>query len=371
MGRKGQFGYVNPNDAFDFGTFSTGDSKLIKQVSSYSSLSFFDGKNTINKSICSSDSLVSLLSSDNKAQVFKITQEEDQPSFEEIQVDLNSKNHHLNGTCFFDENLLLTWGHKVNIDLFDLEKNKSKWKSKCGERDELNLVIPILNRDLCIDHSSSSLFVTNGLNTIKMYDISRQRKPVSKFEVKGKEDVRLDQIICDISGKHIYVSDVLGTLSVYDVRKTDVCLKRLRHSFGCYSEISMSTDGLSMATVGLDRHFRGYRMQNGIPVLLCERYLKTKLFSVFVEGNLDDIEKEDAPFAKKLGTGFLDQDPLETETKQKDLHIKDKFDIEKVFPTRKEAIQIKLRNRIKRTIQDEMKREEEKLSLKKVKDSFN
>ena len=207
-----------------------------------------------------------------------------------------------------------------------------------------------------------------------MYDISRQRKPVSKFEVKQKEDVRLDKIICDISGRYIYTTDVLGSLSIYDIRKTDVCMKRIRHSFACYSEISMSNDGLTMATVGLDRHFRGYRLKSGIPTLICERYLKTKLFSIFIEGNLDKIETEDGPFVKKLGTGYLDKPPLESEIKQKEIHVKDKFDIEKIFPTRKEAIQIKLRNRIKKKVREEMKKEEMKeeqdIKLKRVKEDF-
>jgi WD40 repeat protein len=363
-------GFVNPTDAFDFGICTQSMKTPIKSVCSYSSLNHFDGQNTIKKSDeFTSDFLISLLTKDNQIQIHKMIEEDEEIKFENMEIDLNKKKHILNGINFYDENQLMTWGNKVNIELYDLEKQKPSWKSKCGERDELNLVIPILNRDLCIDHKTSSLFVSNGLKTVKFYDISRQRKPTSKFEVTGKEDVRLDKIVCSLDGQYIYVTDVLGCLSVYDIRKTNPCLKRIRHSFACYSELIMSHNGNNLGTVGLDRYFRGYRIEGGIPHLVCERYLKTRLYSMFLEGDLDGIEEEDTPFVKKLGTGFVNTNVLEDEKRQEELHKKDKFDIEKVFPTRKEAIQIKLRNRIKRDIQDQMKMER-KQNLKKVKTDY-
>lgn len=260
----------------------------------------------------------------------------------------------------------MIWGESRNIDIFDLEKEASFWKSKCGVRDELNLVVPILNRDLCVDYKQSGMWVTDGLETIKFFDVSRQRKPVSKFTVQGKEDVRLDKIICDRSGTYLYVSDVLGSLTVFDSRNTKSGLKRVRHSFACYSEMMMSHDGQSMGTVGLDRHFRGYKLSKGVPELVCERYLKTKLFSIFMEGDLQDLEEEDVPFTKQLGAGQVGKHSLDQEKRQEEIHKKDKFDIDQIFPTRKEAIQIKLRNRIKKQVQEEFKQERQR-QLKKVK----
>lgn len=361
---------MNPRDAFDYGTCTKTICNSIKSICSYSSLVHFDGRNTINKaSTDCSEFLISLLSRDNKITLYKILGDKDKTDFETIDIDLNPKNHMLCGMNFYDKNQLLTWGKDINVELLDLQKNKSLWKSKCGARDELNLKIPIRNRDLCVDHSTSSLFVTDGLNTIKFFDISKQRKPVSKFEVTGKEDIRLDKIICDREGQYIYVSDVLGCLSVYDIRNTTTCLKRLRHSFACYSHLIMSSNGNNLGTVGLDRHFRGYKLEGGVPVLVSERYLKTRLYSMFLEGDLDQIEQEDVPFLKKLGTGYINNQPLESEKKQEQIHQKDKYDIEKVFPTRKETIQIKLRNRIKKDVRDQMTNHTNK-KLKKVKRSL-
>lgn len=286
--------------------------------------------------------------------------------FDQLETNLNPKNHHLTGVGFYDENKLLLWGKKVNIELVDLEKQAPSWKSKCGVRDELNLKVPILNRDVCVDHGSSRLWVTDGLNTIKIFDISRQRKPTSRFEVKGKEDVRLDRIRCSLDGRFIYVSDVIGTLSVYDTRKTSSCLKKLRHSLACYSEVAFSGDGKNLATVGLDRFFRGYRVEAGVPVLLCERYLKTKLFSVFIEGDLQEIEKVDQPFLKKMGSGFINREISESVKQQRKIHLKDKREIGKGGQSRKEIIQIKLNNRMKRE-KEENEPAEEIASLKKVK----
>jgi hypothetical protein len=290
------------------------------------------------------------------------------PSFEKLKVNLGIKNHVLNGIKFYDFDKLMVWGKKRNIEIFDLEKSKAFWKSKCGSRDELNLVVPILNQDVCINHGSSSLWVLDGLETIKLFDVSRQRKPVSKILVTGKEDVRLDKIISHKTGEYIYVSDVLGHLNVYDTRKTKTALKKIRHSFSCFSELAMTSDGESLGTVGLDRHFRGYKLQKGIPTLSCERYLKTKLYSLFMEGELQVLDEEDVPFTKKLGSGHVGKHELDEEKIQEQIHKKDKFDIEQIFPTRKEAVQIKLRNRIKKKVQEEFK-QERKMHVKKVKEN--
>ena len=367
VAKNGQFGFVNPRDAFDFGTCTEPRAQAARMVASYSSLFHFDGQNTSARlAQFSSDFLVSLLTSQNKIELFRMSNESEEPAIESLDGDLNPKAHTLNGVGFYEENKLLIWGKKVNIEMVDLEKKASAWKSKCGRRDELNLRVPILNRDVCIEHASSSLWATDGLSTIKVFDIARQRKPVSRFEIKGKEDVRLDRIRCSLDGRFVYISDVLGTLSVYDSRKTASCLKRLRHSLACYSDIVLSADGKNLATVGLDRHFRGYRLEGGVPVMLCERYLKTKLYSLFVEGDLQEIQETDQPFLKKMGSGYVSRESLDSEKQLRKIHLKDRNEIKKIDGSRKEVIQIMLKNRMK-GVSNASESKEEEASLKKVK----
>ena len=335
------------------------------KVDSSESLFRFDGRNTLDKNYESGHNfLVSILAEDHTLSLYNIlTQSDNSFQHKKLHANMNSPNQKLTDAKFWSHNKMLTCGYDVNLELLDLEQSKSIWKSKSGARDELNLVIPIKSKAMCFDPQSGQVWVCSANRTIGGYRINQQRKPVCGWTVSDGEDVRLDKIVTDISGTYLYVTDVLGSLIVYDKRKPQNMVKRVKDSLGCYSDLKMSPDGQTLSTVGLDRHLRVYSLKLGVPTLICEKYLKTKPFSIYYEDNvLSQMMTigQTFSFKEKMTTRLLKE-----ESNFIEMESNNKFDIEEVFASKKEEIHQKLKKRIKKKVHDQFKEKRIKSTLNK------
>lgn len=326
-------------------------SSNIHAIASNDSLYRFNGKNTLDLSSENSSSplLVSCLTEDRSLSLLEIDPVANTYSCKS--EDLNQSKLNYLSSEFWNQDKLTVCGHSVNIDMLDLSTQKSCWKSKSSKRDELNLVVPIKFRNMAMDPVNDSMYVASDSRVIEVYSPKTQKKPISSWEVKDGEDVRLDKVILDKSGDYLFVSDVFGSLLMYDKRKPGQIAKRIKDSLACYSSIVMSSDGNSLITTGLDRYIRCYSFNNGVLSLNAEEYLKTKLYSSYCLDNLG-IETEIKPFKDRMTTKV---EEIVEEDLNNNRDIKDKFDIEEVFYTRKEQVHSKLRKRIKKQVSEMMK----------------
>jgi hypothetical protein len=349
-------GYFNPEDVFDFGTLSSSSqsfsfSSHLHAIASNDSLYKFNGKNTLGLSYDNSSSplMVSCLGEDRSLSLLEIDPVSNTYSCKSENLNVSQLNYL--SSEFWNQDKLTVCGHSVNIDMLDLATQKSCWKSKSSKRDELNLIVPIKFRNMAMDPVNDCMYVASDSRVIEVYSPKTQKKPISNWEVKDGEDVRLDKVILDKTGDYLFVSDVFGSLLMYDRRKPGLIAKRIKDSLACFSSLLMSSDGKNLITTGLDRYIRCYSFNNGVLNLSAEEYLKTKLYSSYCLDTLE-IETEIRPFKDRMTTKV---EEIVEEDVNNNRDIKDKFDIEEVFYTRKEQVHSKLRKRIKKQVSEIMK----------------
>ena len=316
------------------------------------------------------------LQSDNSIKIFDIQNnpETDSPILKQLDLTPNAGLNQ--ATCLRFESLqsLVYCGYNMNTCRFDINKNKVTWKSKESQRDELNLREPIKNHSLAIDSKQNLIWISSNLHGLTCLAPSQQKKPVKKIQFKQDETrARGDKIAISKSGRLVYCSDVLGQVHIYDTRKVNAPVRKIKHSLACLEDLVLSNDGNLLGTIGLDRFLRVYQTPSETeepanistpaplsnllaPKMVCEKYLKTKLSSLFIESRCSLILTDNIKAYTETITTTTKEDTL---GKRKELelliHEKDKFDIEKIFPTRKEALNIKLRNRIREKVKLEGK----------------
>lgn len=370
---------MNSADIFDCGSGKNEDSSFesnhVIDLDTFHSLNNFNGRNnysSMSKNANQDKFLCAALRSDNSIKLFNIQNQAETEIPELIQVDL-SPNPGLNKVkClrFETYDSLVYCGYDMNTCRFDLEKGKISWKSKESERDELNLKKPIKNHSLVIDSQKNLIWVSSNLHGLTCLAPSQQKKPVRKIEFKqGETRARGDKIAISKSGDLVYCSDTLGQLYIYDTRKPKTAIRKITNSLASLEEIALSDDGRILGTIGLDRFLRVYQtpeesseMRGSGHVMVCEKYMKTRLTSLIIESKCSSIltDRVEA-IQEKITTKNQEKNLGKRKELEVKIHKKDKYDIEKVFPTRKQALNIKLRNRIR----EKVKREIEVKRIKK------
>jgi ribosome biogenesis protein NSA1 len=198
----------------------------------------------------------------------------------------------------------LAFGGKENdVKIYDINTQSIVWKAKNVPYDKLGLRVPIWITALkFFDSSLSSVstgahFVTGtGFKQVRVYDTTAGIQPVASMEI-GEYRVA-DIAVHDASANQIYISDVSGCMSLWDVRMQRR-LFALKGATGAVRHLSLDRDNTFLGSVGLDRILRTHNARTH--KLTSTTYLKNRLTRCLVynkdggngKGSTDSVDDED------------------------------------------------------------------------------
>jgi WD40 repeat protein len=269
--------------------------------------------------------------SDGRVESFSIGLEEKSVTVEnQTSVDLK-----LDGTqslCSveaFADSCFAYGGKNLNLALWDLQTNKSKFKFKNVSHDKLDMEVPIWISD--IEHLADGQKFATGTahHQVRLYDAKAQKRPTLSVVI-GEH--KINQVRVSPCGNYLVVANGLGLVYKLDLRSSLRCAGAYPGNKGSVRDIQFSEDGVYMSTVGLDRYLRVYNFETRKKV--ADVYLKQKLNCSIVDGWVEaKVESKAAP--NKTSSAVSSQSPVSDEDEEEQDAIWDLLDeVEATKPKR-------------------------------------
>ena len=149
-------------------------------------------------------------------------------------------------------------GKENDLELWDLERGESVWTAKNVPHDEVRLRVPVWIAGVDFfgadaDGNSDVIVTGTGHCHIRLYDVRVQRQPVVTFNTEN--EFRVTRVSAASDGQRLFVSDTVGGLQAWDVRKQRL-VRSVRGFAGSIRDLQQSADGDVLVAGGLDRYIR-------------------------------------------------------------------------------------------------------------------
>lgn len=182
--------------------------------------------------------------------------------------------------CPQNRNLVAVGGkdRANNLNVFDLEAQKSIFKSKNVPHDNLQLEVPIWESDLTfVNNSDKYLATCSRYGYIRFYDYRVQRRPVHNYT-----DSR-EQAFNSLAERNgiIFVSTTMGGLYAFDLKNMKVPLHTYKGATGSITSITVDDTGKFVFTASLDRYVRVHNAEK--TNLLYQCYVKSKASQIVMK----------------------------------------------------------------------------------------
>lgn len=182
--------------------------------------------------------------------------------------------------CPQNRNLVAVGGkdRANNLNVFDLEAQKSIFKSKNVPHDNLQLEVPIWESDLTfVNNSDKYLATCSRYGYIRFYDYRVQRRPVHNYT-----DSR-EQAFNSLAERNgiIFVSTTMGGLYAFDLKNMKVPLHTYKGATGSITSITVDDAGKFVFTASLDRYVRVHNAEK--TNLLYQCYVKSKASQIVMK----------------------------------------------------------------------------------------
>lgn len=182
--------------------------------------------------------------------------------------------------CPQNRNLIAVGGkdRANNLNVFDLEAQKSIFKSKNVPHDNLQLEVPIWESDLTfVNNSDKYLATCSRYGYIRFYDYRAHRRPVHNYT-----DSR-EQAFNSLAERNgiIFVSTTMGGLYAFDLKNMKVPLHTYKGATGSITSITVDDTGKFVFTASLDRYVRVHNAEK--TNLLYQCYVKSKASQIVMK----------------------------------------------------------------------------------------
>ncbi|XP_047308189.1 WD repeat-containing protein 74 [Impatiens glandulifera] len=186
------------------------------------------------------------------------------------------------------ENYALFGGKRVEVNLWDLDKQDKVWASKPPPKDSLGIFTPTwFTSATFISNDDHRKFAAGTNNSqVHIYDISAQRRPVLTYKFR---ETPIKALTEDLDGNTIYLGNGSGDLASIDTRTGKLLGCFLGKCSGSIRSIARHPELPVIASCGLDSYVRFWDVNSR--QLISAVFLKQHLNSVVFDSNftLEDI----------------------------------------------------------------------------------
>lgn len=203
------------------------------------------------------------------------------------EVDIERDNKEL--SCFvqspFDTDTYAIGGKDWDVELvkldFDKKKVEKSFKAKNVKNDRLNMAVPISITNVHF-LSTTRFITTTGYGQIRIYDITKGRRPTNDIKVSERS---IKPLVAG-SPDNVVFADNHSNVNQFSVKKLKLGGKY--HGFTGAAQALHSTDTL-LAAGGLDRYLRVFNLTTREQV--AKVFVGTHVVDLFILEDKDELEK--------------------------------------------------------------------------------
>lgn len=146
----------------------------------------------------------------------------------------------------------------TNFGVYDLNEGELKWQAKAYLPDELNLQQKVDVVD--VKHINNGVYYNlSAYDRVYKYDIRAQRKEVADFETKL--DPEFSTTCFDIKGNLMAVANNIGSINLFDIRRTKNPLKKFNDHEGSVKHLQFHHSDNKLVSGSHDRFMHIYNTE--------------------------------------------------------------------------------------------------------------
>ncbi|MES1914283.1 MAG: hypothetical protein MHM6MM_006375 [Cercozoa sp. M6MM] len=177
------------------------------------------------------------------------------------------------------ENILTVYD-ATRLDQAASKKKRSgeTWRAKNVRNDELDLRQKIAPADICFAGQGTDKVVeVTRTGEVRLYDVRQQKRPVQRSPKRMEH--ALTRVVADKEAHFAFVADNRRLIHKVDLRQNAKVVATYKGSAGASQCLTLDSDEVCVASVGLDRHLRMWQLENA----------KTPTHSVFMRQQLGAV----------------------------------------------------------------------------------
>lgn len=131
-------------------------------------------------------------------------------------------------------NKLAIGARDLNFSIYDLNQCKNLFTAKDYKRDDLNLKQKVDIKG--IKRVDDDVYYTlSAYNKLYNYDIRQQRKEVNEIDLQLEDE--FTTTCFDFKDTYLVVCNNIGSINLFDTRKSNVVLKKFTEHYGSVKDI--------------------------------------------------------------------------------------------------------------------------------------